>query len=78
MNFQNGHCGLAGSDDILCHALVPSLVSFAGVLDHQVASVNDPDPLVVGQVHRLAVLAPVDGGLRVATWGTALQEDSLA
>lgn len=74
MNFQNCHRRLSCSGYILCDTLVSTLITIAGVLDYQIATVHNSNALRVGQIDELSILAPVNGRLGITLRRTALQE----
>lgn len=78
MHFECSQRGLAHPDRILGYALVLTLVSLSGILDGQIAAVNDAYSLRALQIQFLAALLPGDCGLGDSPRGGALEEGGIA
>lgn len=78
MHFERGQRGLAHADRILGYALVLTLVSLPGILDGQIAAVNDAYTLRALQIQFLAALLPGDRRLGNAPGRGALQQGGIA
>lgn len=78
VHFERGQRGLAHSDGILGYALVLTLVSLPGILDGQIAAVNDAYSLRALQIQFLSALLPGDCWLWNAPRCGALQQGRIA
>lgn len=64
MNFQKSSSRFPGANDILDHTLIPAIVGLAGILDGQIAAIDNANTLVANQIERLSVFAPRDLRIR--------------
>lgn len=78
MNFQKSSSRFPGANDILDHTLIPAIVGLAGILDGQIAAIDNANTLVANQIERLSVFAPRDLRIRGSSGGTAFHQGHFA
>lgn len=78
MHFEESCGRLPGAYHILDHTLIPAIVGLAGVLDGQIAAIDNPYPLVAGEIQCLAVFPPGYLWLWGSSRGTAFHQGHFA